>query len=82
MDASMILRNFLFKLLLHPSTDGFQVGIRIDDIERSEERNEIAEKLVDLGCLKPGWTGLGRDKIQGQFIYDKIEEVIKSGKIE
>ena len=77
----MELRNFLFKLLQNPPSDGYHICIKIDGVTNSEQRNEMAEKLVKLGCLAHNWSGVGRDGIQGQFYYDRIEEVIKSGSI-
>ena len=77
----MELRNFLFKLLqIHPE-DGYHVNIRIDGVTSSEQRNSIAKRLVNLGCLASNWSAVGRDGIQGQFNYDRIEEVVKSGEI-
>ena len=77
----MILRNFLFKLLQNRTADGYHIDIRIDGVNRSDERNSVAEQLVKLGCLRENWIPIGRNGIQGQFDYDKIEELIKSGSI-
>lgn len=78
----MIFRNFLFKLLQNHPADGYHVGITIDGISTSEDRNKIADKLVRRGCLKSGWNPVGRTGIQGQFYYDAIEDLIKSGNVE
>ena len=75
----MILRNFLFELLKTSTPDGYQVGIKIDGVDRSNDRDAIAEKLTSLNCLNPDWSPVGRNGIKGQFNYERIEEVIKNG---
>ncbi len=77
----MIVRNFFFKLLKKKTDDGMQVGITIDGIRTSEERNNIADYLVKINCLERGWKPVGRKGIQGEFHYDIIEKIITSGEI-
>ena len=77
----MVLRNFLFKLLKNRPGDGYQVGIFIDGIKTSDERDAIAARLVEMRCLEKGWSGVGRTGIHGQFNYDVIEKLIKNGVI-
>jgi len=78
----MILRNFLFKLLQNRPADEYHIGITVDGINTSDERNRIAEELVKRRCLKEGWHPVGRTGIQGHFFYDVIEELVKKGNVE
>ena len=75
------LRNSLFKLMENKTADGYQIGINIDGVNSSDERDAIAKKLVSLKCLSNKWTRIGRSGIQGQFNYDRIEKVINDGEV-
>ena len=78
---NIILRNYLFKILQNKTNDGWHPGLLIDGINRSEDSDEIAKKLVKLGCLNPQYSLVGRNSIQGTFKYEQIQELILSGKI-
>lgn len=77
----MVLRNCLFKLLQTRSDDGWLPAFKVDGVSTSDERNEVAEKLVALGCLSSNWKAVGRTSIQGTFDYNRVKELIVSGKI-
>lgn len=75
------LRSCLYEIYRKINKDHFFPAFKIYDINTSAERDEIALKLVNLGCLKDDWIPVGRDGIQGTFYYEQVKRVIESGRI-
>lgn len=46
--------NYLHKILMLRPSDGYHLGLKIDGIHFSEERDEIAGELLEQGFLQLG----------------------------